>query len=406
MKHRLIDLLACPACGGFPLRVAAFEMSTGPETPVSSPRCERYCGYQSLAVEGGSAEWPCSRCYALEITSGKLTCSHCGADYPIVRDIPRFNPDAARDFPEFFRVWENQFRRSTPADDTSFENLHAATKSSFGFQWLRFEVTGLEENRAHFYRRTGTTPGTLARQLFFEAGCGMGRYLSVIGEEPGAEVVGLDLSLAVDRARAENRDKPGVHVIQGNLLQLPLRLASFTHVYSIGVLHHTRDTRQAFRSILRLARPGGRVSIWVYHVWRPPELQGLKAVEASIRAAVSDGLRRVTTRLPHGALRCFCYLAAPLGQIQRWIVRLPQPLRALLSPLYWLPVSTHVDWRVRITDTFDWYAPQYQWKHTVEEVEGWFREAGLVDISTQGFPVSVRGTVARAPTRAEPNQRA
>ena len=45
----------------------------------------------------------------------------------------------------------------------------------------------------------------------------------------------------------------------------------------------------------------------------------------------------------------------------------------------------------RWLDTFDWYSPKYQWKHTYEEVEGWFREAGLVEIHRGEFPVSVRG---------------
>jgi glycine cleavage system aminomethyltransferase T len=63
----------------------------------------------------------------------------------------------------------------------------------------------------------------------------------------------------------------------------------------------------------------------------------------------------------------------------------------LLSPLLFLPVSIHPEWRVRLCDTFDWYSPKFQWKHTIEEVSGWFEHAGMVDLSTDGFPVSVRG---------------
>jgi hypothetical protein len=144
-------------------------------------------------------------------------------------------------------------------------------------------------------------------------------------------------------------------------------------------------------------KPAGRISVWVYHVWRPPELRGLKAAHATLKGLISDGLRRITTRLPLRVLHYLCYLAAPLGWLQSRIGSLPPPFRLLLSPFLLIPCSIHPQWRVRLLDTFDWYSPRYQWKHTVAEVAGWFREAGLTDIDTQGFPVSVRGTRPPAP---------
>jgi SAM-dependent methyltransferase len=222
----------------------------------------------------------------------------------------------------------------------------------------------------------------------------MGRYLRVIGETPDAEVVGLDLSLAVNRARSESRHNPRVHVIQGNIMELPLRPGAFDHVYSIGVLHHTPDTKDAFRSIVPLAKPGGRVSIWVYHVWHPPYLHGLRAVHATVKGWITDGLRVITTRLPVRLLRRLCYVAAPLGWLQRKIVAAPLPLRVLFSPLLLVNCSQNAQWEARVLDTFDWYSPRFQWKHTVAEVEGWFREAGLEEIDSEGFPVSVRGRKA------------
>jgi hypothetical protein len=52
-------------------------------------------------------------------------------------------------------------------------------------------------------------------------------------------------------------------------------------------------------------------------------------------------------------------------------------------------VDPFPDWRW--LDTFDWYSPQFQWKHTYDEVRRWFREAGLVELAEGPFPVSVRG---------------
>jgi hypothetical protein len=50
----------------------------------------------------------------------------------------------------------------------------------------------------------------------------------------------------------------------------------------------------------------------------------------------------------------------------------------------------------RWLDTFDWYSPRYQWKHTYEEVEGWFRDAKLAEIRRGPIAVSVSGVRPRA----------
>lgn len=405
MKYRLLDLLACPGCGAHPLALTVLETDPGPQPAVTGTRCADYCGREGAAIRPGDPPRACAACYTDEIREGILGCPGCGADFPIVGGIPRFNPDAASDHPAFFQKYREAFHRRTsadPADADAFEALHSETKQSFGFQWLRYQVTDHAENQDHFYRRTATQPGTLGGKLWFEAGCGMGRYLKVVSGEPGAEAVGLDLSLAVHRAYAENKLNPLIHVVQGNLLQLPLRPARFDHVYSIGVLHHTPSTKRAFERIVKLAKPGGRLSIWVYHVWRPPGLRGLKALHAGLKGWISDTLRILTTRLPHRLLHYFCYLAVPTGWMQIRVLKLPAPLQALLSPILLIPFSSHPDWRVRVCDTFDWLSPRYQWKHTVAEVRGWFEDQGLEEIDTEGFPVTVRGRRAASGARAAP----
>ncbi len=390
MRHRLLDLLACPKCGGFPLELTVLETESDAPPRVSGVRCSSWCAWQKEAPEGKAR--PCSECYAIEITAAILHCKGCAAEYPVIDGVPRFIPDVDQDFPEFFRRYADRFRNAKPVDAHDFRQLHSETRQSFGFQWLRFKVTDHKENQEHFFRRLDITPAGMKGKIFFEAGCGMGRYLQVIGDEPTAEAVGLDLSLAVNRARAENRQNPFIHVIQGNIMELPLRAQTIDYVYSIGVLHHTPDTRQAFQSIVRLVKPGGSVSIWVYHVWRHSGVHGLQALHATLKGRITDGVRAITTRLPFRVLNALCYVAVPGGWLQRKITDSPAPIRALFSPLTLLNLSMHDRWEVRVLDTFDWYSPRYQWKHTVPEVEGWFRDAGLADITTHGFPVSVRGT--------------
>ena len=392
MKHRLLDLLACPGCGTFPLSLKVLASESGPRAEASGTRCQRHCGFEQSAIEENSGvARPCAACYQTEITEAILRCCECKAAFPVIGGIPRFTPDAGSDYPDFFRKHAHEFRGATKESHAGFQSLHKETKRSFGFQWLRYQVTDHQENRDHFYRRTATQAGSLAGKLFFEAGCGMGRYLKVFGDEPGSEVVGLDLSLAVNRAREENRHNPFVHVIQGNIMRLPLRPASFDHAYSIGVLHHTPSTKEAFVSVARLVKPGGKLSVWLYHVWRWPELTGFKGLHASAKGAVTDSIRAVTTRMPLMMLHYMCYLAIPAGWVQAKLWNAPAPIKAVFSPLLLVHLSVHPKAAVRLLDTFDWYSPRYQWKHTVPEVAGWYQELGFVDIDTSGFPVSVRG---------------
>ena len=395
MKHRLVDLLACPACQHFPLDLIVLASETDPESEYlqkhrGQARCEQFCALEKKPLPAAAPD--CSSCYRNEITEGILRCQGCGGEYPVIGGIPRFNPDAASDFPDFFARNGKHFQNPDFQDVARFQSLHQETKRSFGYQWLRYRSTGsVADNEDHFYLRTNTKPGQLEGHLFFEAGCGMGRYIQVVGSNEGAEVVGLDLSLAANRARAENRDNPFVHVVQGNILEMPFRLASFDHTYSIGVLHHTPSTYEAFQSMVRLVKPGGRVSLWVYHVWRSQQMTGLQGAHAWLKGQIADGLRVVTVRMPMGLLHYLCYLGAPLGWIQIQINKQPSWVRAILSPLLLPAVSVHPEWRIRLLDTFDWYSPRYQWKHTVEEVAGWFRELGLTGIDTEGFAVTVRG---------------
>ncbi|MCY2963627.1 MAG: hypothetical protein NT069_08265, partial [Planctomycetota bacterium] len=49
------------------------------------------------------------------------------------------------------------------------------------------------------------------------------------------------------------------------------------------------------------------------------------------------------------------------------------------------------DIKEHILDTFDWFSPTYQSKHTYPEVFSWFEEAGLEQMRCMPHPVGVSG---------------
>ena len=253
---------------------------------------------------------------------------------------------------------------STPTDQSR-------TKSAYALQWNRFRIVRPEEDRATFRNRTGLAPEDLSGRVVLDAGCGMGRYLRVAAEGGPRLLVGLDLSEAVRAARDLTAGLPGVGLARGDLLRPPFDAGGFDHVYSLGVLDHTPDPRAAFLALARLLKPGGRIVVWVY----PREKPRLERVMNAHRA--------VSTRLPLGLLVALSRLTAPVGGLKRRLMASPSRLVAragVALNVLTIGVSMHPDPEVRVCDTLDWYAPKYLSRHTLEEVRGWFAEAGLADV--------------------------
>lgn len=290
----------------------------------------------------------CTRCGHLGVSEAEnsVTCPACGCSFPVVNGVTCFVAD--QDY-----------------------------SGSFGYQWNRFARTQLDsasgktQSSDTFLGKTGWPVAALRGKRVLDAGCGMGRFIEVCADA-GADVYGVDLSTAVHAAQRNLGNRPNVHLYQADIMNLPFGDGSFDFIYSIGVLHHTPDTRAAFLSLVPLLKPGGSIAVWVYE----------KALERYVGGEV---LRRITPRLPRRLLACICRLAVPLY----WLHKAPVVGRI---SYYCLPTSMSPDPEERWLDTFDWYSPRYQWKHTVEEVEGWFREARLTSVVRGSFPVSVRGT--------------
>jgi SAM-dependent methyltransferase len=253
-----------------------------------------------------------------------LSCSR-GAEYPVLGGIPRF---------------------------VSQEHL-----ASFGLQWNRYEVAHVEEDRATFQAKTGVRLEELKGLRVLDAGCGGGRYSKVAGEA-GASVIGADHSTAVEKAARLCAHLPNVHFLQADLKALPLEPASFDFAFSIGVMHHDADTRAVLDAVAKMVRPGGRLAVWLYRRNQPWQ------------EWINNALRRRTMRMPPERLERWARLGARLGGV-------PLVKRALNK---FVNFSAHPDWENRVCDTFDWYAPQYQHHHTVEELCGWFRAAGYDDL--------------------------
>src|SRR5262249_30866337 len=81
----------------------------------------------------------------------------------------------------------------------------------------------------------------------------------------GADLTRASLELAV--SAAARYDVRGVRFVETDLRTPGLSSGAFDVVYSSGVLHHTPDPRASFRSLAKLARPGGVIVLGLYNVY-------------------------------------------------------------------------------------------------------------------------------------------
>jgi 2-polyprenyl-3-methyl-5-hydroxy-6-metoxy-1,4-benzoquinol methylase len=135
-------------------------------------------------------------------------------------------------------------------------------------------------------------------KLVLECGCGTGQmshFLSLNNNH----VLGIDLSTASLRLAVDHKIRnslPRVGFVQMNIFELAIKDALFDVVLSSGVLHHTKDARRAFASIVKKVKPGGIVVIGLYNwfarvpTWVRSKLIGLLGpkVDYVVRNRIRD----------------------------------------------------------------------------------------------------------------------
>ena len=287
------------------------------------------------------------------VTSGALVAPD-GTRYPIVRGIPRF-----------------------------VDAQHYA--ASFGYEWTRWPRVQFESENVgrpmaghtkHMWHAiTRATAEQVRGKTIIEFGCGPGRFLDIV-RSLGGRAVGIDLSQAVEVARQNFAHDPDVLVVQGDILNPPIRTATMDGAYSIGVLHHTPDPQSGLQALARTVRRGGWVACCVYqkdtfYDW--PSVRRFRWVHNRVCKPL----------LGYRAALLYSYASA---YVIEPLLRRFQHIRGVRRALVYVErnwiVTLHMpDAHWRLLDIFDAITPEIATTHTWDEVRAWMQAAGCAAIT-------------------------
>lgn len=219
------------------------------------------------------------------------------------------------------------------------------------------------------------------KKRILDAGCGNGRVTKLLRDNSNksTEVVGVDL-VAHKIAESNLEFDENVYFYEKDLLTGLSDIGTFDFIYSQEVLHHTKNPQKAFNNLVELLQIDGVISIYVYKKKAPIREYTDDYIRDMIRnydydkaMHVSDDITKLGKILSEVDVNIDIPELKELG-IKQGNYTLQRFLYHFFMKCYW---NNDLSFSENSAINYDWYHPQDCSRHTVEEVEVWFREQDL-----------------------------
>jgi SAM-dependent methyltransferase len=295
-----------------------------------------------------------------EVMEGQLTC-RCGS-FPIIRGVPRLLPKVIHE-----QNWE--------------------TAKRFGEEWKQFDMLTEQYEKQFLSWIEPVQCEDFKGKIVFDVGCGKGRHILQAKKFGAEQVIGVDLSQAVDVAFDNVGRMEGVHIIQCDIYSLPFKQV-FDYAYSIGVLHHTPNPGLSFQKMVEKVKLGGSVSAWVYgregNGWIIYILNPIRRVTSKLPLVVTKGLAFILACIMQAGLVCL-YRPTKKFHSLKW-------LRMVLPYNDYLCSISEYSFRENFSIVFDHLLPEIAYYIPRQEFQKWFDDLHLKNvIITQRYGNSWRG---------------
>ena len=286
-----------------------------------------------------------------EIIAGSLNCESCDNTWPIVRGVPRFAAinEVAQD--------------------------KATTAEKFGWQWQHFNQFESGYENQFLAWIAPVTREFFKDKVVLEGGCGKGRHTQLAAQFGARDVIGVDLSDAVETAFGATRDLPNAHIVQADIYNLPFARI-FDYAFSIGVLHHLPDPRAGFQSLTSRVKPGGYMSAWVYGAENNEWItRWVNPVRERVTSRIDPRLLLQLSKVPAAIM--FIATKTIYGPLNR-SPRGASVARHLFYNDY-LKAIAGFGWREQHSIVFDHLIAPTAFYISRDEFAAWWREIGVSD---------------------------
>ena len=238
--------------------------------------------------------------------------------------------------------------------------------------------------------------------VIIDCGTGTGNKAAWFASlSPNTAVVAVDISESVIAAARYYRERhPNLVFVRADIAHMPfLRAGAFDYVNCDQVIHHTAHPPETFAELVRITRPGGELTCYVYRRKALP------------RELLDEHFREYAKRLDHATLMQLSEQLTALGKLLSEAY--PEPLEFPAIPalgieggqmtvqrfIYWNMLKCYwnpdAGQQGSVMTNFDWYAPSTAFRYSEAEFRTWIERHGLETRHFHREPACLSGRFAR-----------
>lgn len=300
-----------------------------------------------------------------EILEGILVCSK-NHKFLISDGVPRLVVDT-----------EKNFEKTETAFSLKWKNFN---KSYHNKNWYEKQLKWFLDR---FGWNTKSKFGNFLNKCDYilDAGTGVGNSAHWFSQSQNSIVFAIDASESVFFANKKYGKMPNIHFLQADIRQLPFKKNFFNFICSDQVLHHTKDTKTSFINLTKHLTSKGLISIYVYKQKGPIRefsddyIRGIMVNKSEKECMkFSESMAKLGRSLSKINKKITITEDIPILQIKAGTYDIQRFIYWNFLKCWW---SNDVPFKQSIATNFDWYFPQFAYRHTSNEVKNWFKDAKL-----------------------------
>ncbi len=258
-------------------------------------------------------------------------------------------------------------------------NIDKITVESFGQEWKAFHEFGeLDMKRLgdSYFDIVGPEMINSSSTVAADFGCGSGRWTKYIAPQV-KKIAAIDPSDAIFAADHLLANVNNAKLFKAGISNIPFADNYFDFGFSLGVLHHIPDTKQAMKDCVKKIKPGGYFLVYLYYDFED------RGWLFKTLYRVSNAIRKPISRMGTRSKKFVCDILAvvfymPFVLLSRLLrfFGIPKKLRSKIPLFGYESTSFYI---IR-NDSLDRFGTPLEQRFSKAEIEAMMSESGLTEI--------------------------